>query len=606
MNDSPHLSGLSRQGLASVGFCTLLLLSTACGEETNPGGVADGSSTDPSASDTSGGSSGDTTAVPPPEDTGEASDTTGTPADSCANAEAAVEQFFRAYCAGCHTGSAAQGNFNVADNLEAIIEDGWVVPGDSANSPTYKRIADTSMPPSGAPAYPPDEEIQNLGRFIDECLDDNTPVGCDPNPYIKVDDLLSVILDDLTDADNDDRPFYRYLTITEQSNMGVCGDALKAHAEALSKLVNSLSDQGSLEKPVAIDEHETIFRIDLREYGWDDPILGFDDKWEALVANTPYAFVRLEDEAEDIRTFAQTDVPFLIYEAAADVLTKSPLYDEFANTAATLDELEDLLGIDIDQNIADEDAVRAGLSNSPVSFSQRNRVVERHQVEIANNRVLWLTYDFDNEALAEQNVFQNPVIFDFQLIAAIYSQPNGLHAYAIYDANGNRIDAAPNNILIDPNNLPGNLTVENAISCIGCHPFPFRAAPDEINDFVQGSPEFDAQTKDQVEGLYVSRDEFEEYLEDDNELYRFALRRLGLTESPAVEPVRAGYLDFNNVVTLERAAAELSLTADALRSQLGRLDPALQPLGNGSSVSRDTFTANFINSVIALNIGVAP
>ena len=70
---------------------------------------------------------------------------------------------------------------------------------------------------------------------------------------------------------------------------------------ALSKLVNSLSNEIKVVAPVPIDENQLVFRIDIRDYDWDapgkvlDPETGaisesFKDTWELIAAkDQPFA-----------------------------------------------------------------------------------------------------------------------------------------------------------------------------------------------------------------------------------------------------------------------------------------------------------------------------
>ena len=67
----------------------------------------------------------------------------------------------------------------------------------------------------------------------------------------------------------EDALYSRYLTIANRFNARVCDQALDVDRQAISKLVNMLSFDAVLGPPVAIDQQQLIYRIDLRDYFFD-------------------------------------------------------------------------------------------------------------------------------------------------------------------------------------------------------------------------------------------------------------------------------------------------------------------------------------------------
>jgi mono/diheme cytochrome c family protein len=64
----------------------------------------------------------------------------------------AVEQVISGNCASCHSGAGAAGGLDLAtDWYTAVIDGGYVVPGDSAGSVLFQRMSSTTspMPPAG-------------------------------------------------------------------------------------------------------------------------------------------------------------------------------------------------------------------------------------------------------------------------------------------------------------------------------------------------------------------------------------------------------------------------------------------------------------------------
>jgi serine/threonine-protein kinase len=457
------------------------------------------------------------------------------------------------------------------------------------------------MPPPEVNQRPDEEQINRFADYIELCAE--APVGqCqEENVVVPINDQLQAMQTDLTQLDNNDRPFTRYLTLTHLHNAGYCGEEVDVFRFGMAKLVNSLSFEVTIRPPVPIDDLETIYRIDIRDYGWDEPINGLSDRWELIADQSPYSFERLESQADTLKLFSETDVPFMAADAFIEIASQPPLYYDLTNIPSTRGQLEARLGLNIDVNIEDEEVIRAGFLDSAVS--RQNRIIERHELPFGAGQALWISYDFTDDGLQDQNIFASPLDFQETQAEILFSLPNGLHGYMLVDGNGNRIDEGNDQIVSDPGQP--DLNVRSGISCFGCHE-EIVVAEDQLRAHVLDGLEFDSQTKEVVEALYPDAVAFAEVQAADTERYLAALAQLGLTpdSSPTREPISDSFSRFSLSVDINRAAAELGISTDALFSNIGRLDPVLAPL-NGASVKRDTWTAKFPNTVCLLNLGVA-
>jgi serine/threonine-protein kinase len=565
------------------------------GADTDDGGNASDGSGDSGDSSGDGGGSGNDS------DGGDDSDGDNPGGGGDCNAEQQwTMDFLDTHCAACHgAGSPGQGGFDYVDNYAQLLSSGKIVPGDPDASPIFARVDAGTMPPQGVQPQPSADQIARLGDFIATCADEPPEAGCGDNPPITAYDVLRRIQDDVTLVDVDDRPFTRYFTLTHLYNAGLCEEDLDAYRYATAKLINALSTEAIIEAPVAIDAEETIYRIDIREYGWDQPLNGFADKWEALVAANPYSVERLEDEAETIKILTETNVPVQPADAFIDIASQPPLYHDLVGIPQNFNDLQLTLGLNVDQDVADEEVARAGVLDSGVS--RQNRIIERHEIPLAANRVLWVSYDFIDDSQEEQNIFASPLDFQEAGGEMIFSLPNGLHAYMLMDNQGNRLDVAPDAIVTDPSQEDQN--VRNGISCFGCHP-SMLMAEDAVRDYVLTGVEFDAQTKDTVENIYPESSEFQELIDFDTQNFQNSVAAAGVDTSLTLEPIADTFGRFQLNVNLEIAAAELGVSAETLLTQLGGLDPALSPLASGS-IKRDTWTSLFANTVCLLNIGEA-
>jgi serine/threonine-protein kinase len=274
-----------------------------------------------------------------------------------------------------------------------------------------------------------------------------------------------------------------------------------------------------------------------------------------------------------------------------------PLYHDVLGVPARLSDLERQLGISISQDIVREQVDRSGFQTSAVA--QQNRVIERHDTATGGNRSLWITYDFAGVG-GRRNIFSHPLDFLADGSEVIFTLPNGLHGYMVVDAAGNRLNQVNNNIEKDVSQRDGQVT--NGISCVGCHDAGAKFKKDEIRDFVRGSFEFDARTKDLVDALYSPAVEFQNLVTQDSAAYSLQLRAMSFPPTVTAEPVAAVFHKFEQDVDLNTAASELGFTSRQLLSQLGRLNPDLAPLATGA-IKRDVWRARFAQTVCLLNIG---
>ena len=517
------------------------------------------------------------------------------PRADCEEIEAAAIDVLAVNCAGCHDADSNTAGFGFVTDIERLIVSAKVVPGDAAGSPLFTRMSGGSMPPASAPIRPTDDEIALVGSWINECLD-GVNTDCPDQPWISAATMVDRMLADIASVPPVDRRFTRYLTLTHLHNVGMCPDDLDDIRFGLNKAINSLSLDPTITNPVAIDQEETIYRIDLRDYDWEST-QGVD-KWELLVDNNPFAYRLVDDDAEVLQVFTGTAVPFMAADWLVHDASEPPLYYDMVEIPGTLGELEQILGINIEQNIATFEVARAGFLTSGVS--QSNRVFERHQLPFAPNGALWLSYDFESNAGA-QSIFANPLDFVESGGEGIYNLPNGLQAYFITNAAGVRLDEAPINIVTDP--LQEDKVVRAGISCMSCHDSGLKLKADELRTFVTNSLDFDTTTKELVQELHPPATELTSLIQVGSNTFNDAVAQTG--NSPgSIEPIIKTWATFEANVDLDRAAAELGVDPIALLSQLGELDPTYAPLATGV-ITRETFEAKFAESVCRLNLGVA-
>ena len=508
---------------------------------------------------------------------------------------------FQQSCLGCH---GEHGSFTedlIIESAPALVATGAVVPGDPDVSELYNRLLGPTENGFQMPFNQPplsDAAIETIRRWIEVGAPD-WEVQYDIN-FITTDAMLNTIQAHLETLSAFDRPSARYFTLTHLYNAGESPEALDAYKIALSKLVNSLSWGFDVINPTPIDLQETIFYIDLRHYEWDVR----NEAWTQIEQEYPYSIdfdpetqAGLHEKLTNLRTEMDCEVPFVHVDWFLASASLPPLYHDILDLPETDRELEQQLEVNVTRNIDSAPGVRvwrAGFNDSGVS--NNNRVVERHTSRYG---AYWKSYDFAG-SVGTQNIFTHPLTFSEDGGEVVFNLPNGLQAYYISNASGNRIDEAPTIIVSNP--AASNPAVRNGLSCMGCHTEGMKTFEDEVRAVIMKNP--DGPVKDQGLRLYVEQSVMDDLVEEDTERYREALEATGGVFG-GIEPVHRFYEAFQGPVDAAHAAASVGLETETFLQEI--LDKqSLRNLGlagllEDGNVSRDAWTSNFTEVVSALN-----
>jgi serine/threonine-protein kinase len=516
-----------------------------------------------------------------------------------------------ANCGQCHgtnlTEQSAQAGMNYINDIDKLVETGKIVPLNSAGSRVVQRMVRREMPPvsSGLPAVT-DADINTVSQYIDNprFWPDVAPIGgnCESDgQLVDFDELFQQVNDDLNSADNDDTVFFRYVSITNRFTAGQCADALDKDRDGLAKMMNMLSIDASIEAPVPVNNDETLYRIDLRDFAWDRAIsvegTAFNDVWEAIAANNPYAVEFVGDDADDAKDDTQTAFPIQFADQMMDVAIIGNLYYaiidvDVAQPLATF--ISDELGIDVDQNTLDEEQLRAGTTKSRIS--RQDRLVQRDDIEVRSG-ALWQSFDFEDNA--NESIFEDPFNFTPGGTEAIFTLPNGMLGFIIADANDAIVEDS--DILLDTNQ--NNFRAITSVSCSNCHAAGFIPVVDEVRDIAIANARDIGLNRDeieQLEGIYVSPQEFARQITEDSDgFFKRALQQADLPVQGG-DPVSNVFLRFDQDMRIADAAGDLGVTPDILGEDLDLLDPVLSTLDRGS-IDRDDFTAVFIDSLCIMS-----
>ncbi len=516
-----------------------------------------------------------------------------------------VLEIFRNRCYRCHGAELKADGLEILDHRIVVADNGdnsYIVPRNADASYVWRRIAgvagyEQDMPPRKVlPDGLPKEELDKIREWIDAGAP-KWEVATD-RKFVSEEAILTAIDADLRkNIDRENRKFIRYFSITHlHNNPGVSDSQLRLYRAALSKALNCMSRTNSIVVPIAANQEGTIYRIDLRSYGWDDISL-----WDKVAETYPYGLKpvgdsengeklrRYEDIRESYGNFAGDKFPYMRADWFVVTATRPPLYHILADIPEDLSTLYSVLKINPEEDFQNNKAKRAGMLKSGVST--QNRLVEYHE-----DGLLWISYDFFKNS-GRSSLPQRPLgpkfasgrFKEFERFAfeqdggeIIWELRNGLHAYMLIDKDGKRIDKGPPEIVYDPSLVSGSPLIVNGVSCIACHTNGLHPLKDDIRT---GHAVVADSAIQKISQLYPRREEMTEKIDERNAEFSKALKKAtGIFfedgKQPPVEPVRFVAEQYDKNVDLTVAARELGIEDDdVLKSRLNDVD--LRKLGLG-------------------------
>lgn len=416
---------------------------------------------------------------------------------------------------------------------------------------------------------------------------------CVPKPctggYQSWDDVLRMVAVDLATRDGDDAPYTRYVSLANRWSYGACGRGLMAERQALSKVLNSLSSSTTITRPEAIDVDEMLYRVDLRDYGWDAPVdvaaARYDDAWEALAAANTFATRFTGDDADDAVEATGTLVPVMFANSLIATATLPGVYYGISRVPETLDELFTELGI-LPPSQGGAPTLRAGFASPP-------DVIASHWATGSRSGYLWDIAAVTGVA----DVFDSPLADPQGEHQLVFSLPNGLQGFALTNEARLRIEDSSTFLDTDEPNFraraPRYLLRQHS---------PRPRVYDEVGDYVRrNAGSYDAATSAEIFAAYPGSAVVDELLSDEYERFtRPALEQAGVS-LVLEEPITQACREYDRDMTIEDAAGELMVTREDLADNLALLDPSLDVLRNGL-IDRDDFANLYLQTLCILSV----
>jgi mono/diheme cytochrome c family protein len=502
-------------------------------------------------------------------------------------------------CYRCHgENGVAEGGLNFILDPEKLVARRKIVPGNPGKSRLFRRVEQEEMPPEGEQPRPSKADIALLSRWI-QAGAPAPPASEKPLPYTTTADFVEQIHASMLALPDRDRRFARFFTLTHLANAGLRQDELQTYRLSLSKLLNSLSWRNEIVNPRAVDSAQTILRIDIRDYQWNEQI------WKGILAKYSYGISWDHPRTKECFELAGNQLPFIRADWFLAEGAQPPLYNDILQLPTTERELEKQLHIEVAANIRQERVARAGFNGSGVS--RNNRLIERHASPYGS---YWRSYDFADN-VGKRNLFAFPLgpsrdakSFFADGGEVIFNLPNGLHAFMLVDQNGSRLDKAPQKIVSDPKRP--DRAVVNGISCMSCHTRGLIAKKDQVRPHVENSlGSFSAHEIDTVRALYLPEGQMNLLFAKDNDQFRSAVEKTGV-KLTSTEPINSLAARFEQELDLPTAAAELGLRPAELSEKLEQSPALSRTLGPlrvpGGTVQRQVFTDAIPEMVKALKL----
>jgi hypothetical protein len=365
----------------------------------------------------------------------------------------------------------------------------------------------------------------------------------------------------------------------------------------LFQAINAVSTQPEIAQPVAIDGSGLIYRIDLRQYGWErgldvdaDGVAEHADAWLALLAAaSPHAAELSGPAADLVQTETGSAVAYLPVNAFVHAVSGGALYNALVGAPPGHEQAWAALG-DEERGVF----VRAGFSQNGGPWGpSRETLVARAAQSGATERQQWFIVEM-NEADAE-SLYDAPFEVNPGLAQqVIFNLPNGLHAYLMMDPDGERADGSLENCRSDA--CRAHAPFEAGL-CNACHGSGLLPVRDEIRSFFSETSwarnQLSTEELAAVLGEYLVASEFDVLVRRDTDLHTDALTRAGVP-ARVPDPVSSLYLQFEREpLTLARAAGELGVSAETLQQKLSELDPRLHALEAPAGIDRATLNEVF-------------
>jgi mono/diheme cytochrome c family protein len=353
------------------------------------------------------------------------------------------------HCAECHSGTNARGGLKGLDHDHLGK---FLTKGDPDASDLLQLVECGSEPRGTRPKVPAGDV-----KVLRDWIAGGTP------PFAKETSEAYAQLQILLDVQSADRrpDLGRERYVTFNHLLGTAGASPELFRDALTAAINLTSWQKGIVKPTAIEPTGSVFRINLRDLGWDATPYrpGSNTNLYDLVlleypfgAVPPAQHVVYKDLDQEYVQKAGLirPVAFVRGDWFVSAIGQPPLYEDLLRLPVTLPDLEKKLGLKPNPRQT------AGVAKSRVF--KYPRILERRS---ADDIPFWRTFDFHQTKelteAAKQGLGGE----------ALFVLPNGLPGFFVAGADGHRLPETPIDLLSEETRKAGPL--RSGFACVRCH-----------------------------------------------------------------------------------------------------------------------------------------
>lgn len=378
-----------------------------------------------------------------------------------------VITIFRTYCLRCHGPQKAEGGIDRIDDLERLIDEGLVNPGDPESSLIWQSINPDNpvMPPENELALPIEnaEVIKNWILNISA----TTKKLKNHSGLLTNEDLRKEIVRDL--RVHPDRAYFTWLDEFNELRSTGAHSKIDSISSGIFQILNSMAWQANMVAPAFLDEDRAIAIVDWNKFGRLNGDIYRTEIWSSVL-----------EQCNSI-----TGLPVADFRCTLELLNRDPqLYYEWLGLPSNESILLKVLRIDFTKQTAATLKKKKG-SFPPViataveaseTFAPLPRLFTRFA--ISKDRYYWRSLEVKN-AKKKNDSFYNYPFFDgtpyshltykYDFTETIFSLPNGLQAYMITDSKGNLIPISPGHENIGEGSVSVTPGLSSGFNCAGCH-----------------------------------------------------------------------------------------------------------------------------------------
>ncbi len=441
---------------------------------------------------------------------------------------ASVQPILEAKCLSCHVAPGKITDYPMAKQ--------WA-------SETARRIRlaannNEHMPKGSAPQLTFNEQ-QSLLNWVKDGAPDKCPGPAEDDGFINLDDVEKTILDDLNTLPSDDRASTRYLVNSHVIDAKAQAQFLTLYELGAQKALNDVNED-TQDIVLAQNVGLGVWRFDLNSFG-----LGEGD-WKAIEKGDKLEVRSQTTKGLIIRALTGTDTPWFHTDNFMDITHRnSEVYYQLIKVPATIDLLQKNIGVEFATDLRNLQATFVGTASSPIA-EQKNRLIVRVDEQRSQEAYYWQSFDINAIVQANKNLFSFPLLagtggqnlFQSDASEVIYTLPNGMQAYALFNAAGQRQNAAPADVVRDVES-PLSAIINDANSCSRCHAAGLIPMQDQVlAQVLANADQFPGIDVEIARRLYKSANAVNATFIRDNGIFAKALTKLGINPG-APDPINA-------------------------------------------------------------------